>query len=90
LTTDPERRATVTGGGGGIGRAIARRLARDGMTVGVLDRDGAAAQAVADEIGGLAAAADVTSEEPDLSAQRRHIRRPDLGEAKPDPAFLRC
>jgi len=51
----------VTGGGGGIGREIARRLARDGMAVAVLDRDGDAAQAVAAEIGGLALAADVTS-----------------------------
>ncbi len=53
----------VTGGGGGIGREIARRLARDGMAVAVLDRDGAAAQAVAAEIGGLALVADVTSQE---------------------------
>jgi NAD(P)-dependent dehydrogenase (short-subunit alcohol dehydrogenase family) len=51
----------VTGGGGGIGREIARRLAREGMTVAVLDRDGAAAQAVAVEIAGFALAADVTS-----------------------------
>src|SRR5271166_2889685 len=53
----------VTGGGGGIGREIARRLARDGMAVAVLDRDGAAAQAAAAEIGGLAVTADVTSQE---------------------------
>jgi NAD(P)-dependent dehydrogenase (short-subunit alcohol dehydrogenase family) len=51
----------VTGGGGGIGRAIARRLARDGMKVAVLDRDARAAQVVAGEIDGLAATADVTS-----------------------------
>ena len=50
----------VTGGGGGIGQAIAHRLARDGMVVTVLDRDGKAAQAVAAEIGGLAVTADVT------------------------------
>jgi NAD(P)-dependent dehydrogenase (short-subunit alcohol dehydrogenase family) len=53
----------VTGAGGGIGREIARRLAGEGMSVAVLDRDGPAAQAVAAEIGGLAVAADVTSEE---------------------------
>jgi NAD(P)-dependent dehydrogenase (short-subunit alcohol dehydrogenase family) len=56
------RVSLVTGGGGGIGRAIARRLARDGMAVAVLDRDADAAQAVADEIAGLAVTADVTSE----------------------------
>jgi NAD(P)-dependent dehydrogenase (short-subunit alcohol dehydrogenase family) len=53
----------VTGAGGGIGREIARRLAHDGMAVAVLDRDGAAAQAAAREIGGLAVTADVTSPE---------------------------
>ena len=51
----------VTGAGGGIGREIARRLTREGMVVAVLDRDSAAAEAVAGEIGGLALAADVTS-----------------------------
>ena len=53
----------VTGGGGGIGRAIARRLAGDGMTVAVLDRNGGAAQTVAAEIGGLAVTADVAKPE---------------------------
>jgi NAD(P)-dependent dehydrogenase (short-subunit alcohol dehydrogenase family) len=53
----------VTGGGAGIGREIARRLAREGMAVAVLDRDGAAAEAVAAEIGGLAVTADVTAPE---------------------------
>ncbi|HEY1432503.1 MAG TPA: SDR family NAD(P)-dependent oxidoreductase [Stellaceae bacterium] len=51
----------VTGAGGGIGRAVARRLAREGMAVAVLDREGAAAQTVASEIGGLAITGDVTS-----------------------------
>jgi NAD(P)-dependent dehydrogenase (short-subunit alcohol dehydrogenase family) len=53
----------VTGGGGGIGHAIARRLARHGMSVAVLDRDGAAATMAAAEIDGLAVIADVTSED---------------------------
>ena len=51
----------VTGGGGGIGRAIAQRLAQERMSVAILDRDGVAADRVASETGGLALAADVTA-----------------------------
>ncbi len=60
--------ALVTGAGRGIGRAIALRLAKAGLAVGVTDLDGTTAAAVAAEIaaaGGRAesVAADVTAPE---------------------------
>jgi 2-hydroxycyclohexanecarboxyl-CoA dehydrogenase len=42
--------AIVTGGGRGIGRAIALGLGRDGFAIGVLDLDPATADTVADEV----------------------------------------
>jgi NAD(P)-dependent dehydrogenase (short-subunit alcohol dehydrogenase family) len=45
------RRAVVTGAGGGIGRACAIRLVREGARVALVDIDLAAAQSVADGIG---------------------------------------
>ncbi|MEU9886402.1 3-hydroxybutyrate dehydrogenase [Sphaerisporangium sp. NPDC051011] len=54
------RRALVTGGASGIGRACARRLALAGAQVVILDvREGPAREA-AGEIGGTAVAADLT------------------------------
>lgn len=44
--------AVVTGGGSGIGLATARRLAQAGSWVTVIDRDPAAAEAAARDIGG--------------------------------------
>lgn len=55
--------AIVTGAGSGLGAATARLLAGLGAHVHVLDRDGAAAESVAAEVGGIAIAGDVTSEE---------------------------
>jgi 2-hydroxycyclohexanecarboxyl-CoA dehydrogenase len=55
-----QKRAFVTGGAGGIGAEICRALAVDGHRVAVADLDRDAAAAVADEIGGLAVALDVT------------------------------
>lgn len=54
------RVAAVTGGASGIGLAVAHRMAQSGASVAVLDRDGAAAEAAAKEVGGLAVPADVT------------------------------
>ncbi len=53
-------RALITGGGSGIGRAVAHRLTAEGARVAVLDRDGERAAAVAAEIGGFGLQVDVT------------------------------
>ena len=54
--------AVVTGGGHGIGRALCRRLARDGATVVVADLEPDAAAGVAADIGGTARVVDVGDE----------------------------
>jgi 3-hydroxybutyrate dehydrogenase len=54
------RRALVTGGASGIGRACAIRLADAGADVVVVDRDAAAAQAVAEMVHGTAVTLDLT------------------------------
>ena len=65
--SDDRRVAIVTGGGGGIGRGIAARLARDGFAVGIVDRDLQAAEATCEFVraagaAAAAVAADVTDD----------------------------
>jgi NAD(P)-dependent dehydrogenase (short-subunit alcohol dehydrogenase family) len=55
--------AIVTGGGSGLGEAVARELARQGARVAVLDVNAEGAQRVAAEIGGIACRADITRTE---------------------------
>jgi 3-oxoacyl-[acyl-carrier protein] reductase len=76
------RVAVIAGAAGGIGRAIAHRLARSGMRLALLDLDAAALQAMSDEIpGSLAVGADLTDEQQVQSAIRRaeeHFGRLDV------------
>lgn len=57
------RIALVTGGGSGIGRASAQRLASKGMRVCVVDSNGDTAGSVAADISGMAVTADVSNPE---------------------------
>jgi len=73
-----ERTAIVTGGGSGIGLAIAERLAADGLAVVVFDRDGDAAEAAAAKIEaaggtGLGLTVDVT-DRPGIDAAVADVR----------------
>lgn len=52
----------VTGGAGGIGRAVGAAFAQQGARVALLDLDGAAAEAAAAEIGGVGIGCDTSSE----------------------------
>lgn len=62
MNASPIGIAVVTGGGHGIGRALCRRLAKDGVKVVVADIEGDAAATVAVEIGGVARELDVADE----------------------------
>lgn len=64
------RVAVVTGGASGLGRAVAERLAKDGVAVAILDLDLMGAEAVAGSLGGSAGAfgCDVSSYEAVIEA----------------------
>jgi rhamnulose-1-phosphate aldolase/alcohol dehydrogenase len=63
------RIALVTGGGSGIGRAVARRLAAEGAHVVVGDLDGAAARATAEAIVGAVGAGRALGLEMDVTRE---------------------
>jgi 3-hydroxybutyrate dehydrogenase len=54
------RRALITGGASGIGRACAARLAEAGASVVVVDRDAEGAKRVAEAVGGQAVTVDLS------------------------------
>ena len=58
----------VTGGGSGLGRATAERLAALGAKVAILDINGEAARAAAAKIGGIGIACDVASSDATVAA----------------------
>jgi NAD(P)-dependent dehydrogenase (short-subunit alcohol dehydrogenase family) len=59
----PQKSVVVTGAANGIGKAIMRRLALTGWAVVGIDRDVAALQEVAGQVGGLAVPGDVRHQE---------------------------
>jgi 2,3-dihydro-2,3-dihydroxybenzoate dehydrogenase len=61
------RTAAVTGAARGIGAAIATALTRAGATVAVIDKDVEGAKRMAEQVGGVAVAADLT--DPDEAAR---------------------
>jgi NAD(P)-dependent dehydrogenase (short-subunit alcohol dehydrogenase family) len=73
----PPRRALVTGGAKGIGLAIARRLAQEGVVLALLGRDRVALQAASNELDAVYEVADVTQPEM-LAAAITHLGSFDI------------
>jgi all-trans-retinol dehydrogenase (NAD+) len=65
------KRVLITGGGRGLGRALAHRFAAAGGHVIVTDRDAAAAESVAGEVNGTALPLDVTDPAAILAVRNR-------------------
>ncbi|HEY3953795.1 MAG TPA: bifunctional aldolase/short-chain dehydrogenase [Streptosporangiaceae bacterium] len=72
------RVALVTGGGSGIGRATAQRLAAEGACVVVADRDGPAAETVAKDLGSADVAIPVTADVTDTGSVAAAFRAASL------------
>lgn len=89
----PTGGAVVTGGASGIGAAVVRRLAADGLAVAVLDRDEQGARRLAEEVGALALAVDVGDSEAldaalvtaasELGGLRHLVNNAGVGNLKP-------
>ena len=62
MKLDQSVSAVVTGGASGLGAATVRHLASMGVRIAIFDLDEARGQAVADELGGVFCAVDITSD----------------------------
>ncbi len=69
------RVAIITGGGHGIGKAYARRLAEEGAKIVIAELDGPAGERVAAEVGGFAIRTDVANEKSANEMALRTVER---------------
>lgn len=63
MKLDADIAAVVTGGASGLGEAVVRQLAADGVKVAIFDMNAERGEAVAAEVGGIFCAVDVQSDE---------------------------